>query len=517
MPYRAYHLVLGIAGAVTVLALMLVIGRGNLDHHARTGPRWKRRLVNAGLLLLAAVGFGPAAGAGCEGPDPTKSGYTYPSGDGRRGRRRSTLRSEKRRVRRPDPPRPTPPQPHGEKRVDRTAAAGIYKSPPRPAAPDPPPTPQPAATAVRLAAPFTLITKSHDEATAIASGSKGRYPFDKAGKERVLRELLEAQASCDVLRKAGQMTAPEAALMKQRLARLGTAVNGFRHTGYIASCYSPRPRKPPAELSLSRLTSRLPFLQRLATTRRLHHDVVKKILAAVTADLKVLEDKQQRGELRTVVDRARAARLAKQVRRQVDRVHKQLRRPPKVRPGVARSPQWKVFEKAWAHVNPLTDRSRRTTTAEHRKARAWLKSARQATGDLVTAKLLTADESQLLRVELARLGMLLRRNRPTDSRARCYRPAPFRPRRNSKERLEQRRALLLKIAKRGRISKAVRDRIMPSMTRDLALLAELPRKDSLASLLRQQKDKPPEPKVVDPFVKKMRALLARVKRLPTRK
>lgn len=515
MPYRAYHVVLGVAGAVAVL--VLVILRSNLDHQARTGPRWKRRLVNAGLLLLAAMGFGSAAGGGCDRPDPAKSGYSYPENDSkRRASRRRALRAEKRVAPRPEPPRPVTPRPHIEKKVDRTGAAGVHVEPPRPAT-QAPPTPQPAATAVRLAAPFTLIAKSHDEAAAIASGSKGRYPFDKAGKKRVLAELQEAQASCDVLRKAGQLTAAEAALMKQRLGRLLSAVNGFRHKGYTASCYSPRPHKPAAQASLSRLTGRLPHLRRLAASRRLHHDVVKKILAAVTADLMVLHDKRQVDQLRSAADRARAATLAKQVQRQVDRVHSQLKRPPKVRPGVARSPQWKVFVKAWEEVAPLTDRSRSTTSAEHKAARAWLKSARQATADLVTARLLTADETQLLRVELARLGMLLGRNRPTDTRARCYRPAPFRPRRNSKERLEQRRTLLQKIVKRGRISKAVRDRIMPSVERDLERIAKPTRANSLAGLIDRANKKPPRPKVVDPFVKKMRALAARVKRLPTRK
>jgi len=517
MPYRAYHVALGVVGVAAVL--VLVILRSNLDHHARTGPRWKRRVVNAGLLLLAALGFGPATIASCDRPDPAKSGYSYPEKDDqRRARRRPTLRADKRAAPRPNPPRPVTPRPHVEKRVVGTSAAGIHMEPPRPEPPKPP-TPHLAAVPVKEAAPFTLITKSHDEAVAVVSGVMGSAPFDKACKKRMLAELLEAQASCDVLRKAGQVTAAEAALMKQRLARLHSEVARKRPEGRGAACYRPRPREPEAVLSLSRLTKRLPHLRRLAAVRRLHPDVVTKVLAALTRDLKVLQNNYELSRLKSDADRRRAARVAKQVRRQVDRVRKQLQRPPEVRPGVARSPQWKVFVKAWGEVSPLTDQSRRTTSAEHRAARAWLKSARQAAADLVTARLLTTDESQLLRVELARLGMLLGRNRPTDSRIRCYRPAPFRPRRNSKARLVKRQTILLKIVKRGRISKAVRDRVLPSLERDLALIAKPGTRGSrsLDDLLGKGQKTPPPRVAADPFVRQMRKLLARVKRLPTRK
>ncbi len=518
MPYRAYHVLLGVAGGVVVL--VLVILRSNLDQHARTGPLWKRRLVNAGLLLLAAMGFGTGAGPGCDRKDPAKSGYSYPQDDGRReARRRAILRGEKRIAPRPEPPRlkplrPEPVRPHVEKTVDRTSMGGIGVAPPRPT---PPPTPQPAATAVRLAAPFTLITKSHDEATAIADGSQGRYPFDKAGKERVLRELGEAQASCDVLRKAGQLTAAEAALMKQRLARLTTTVNRFRHKEFRASCYKPMARKSPASLSLSRLTARLPHLRRLAASRRLHHDVVRKILAGVTADLKVLQEKHQMDQLLSKAPQTRAILLAKQVQRQVKRVHKQLRRPPKVRAGVTRSPQWKVFAKAWAVVLPFADGSRRPTQLERRTARKWLTSAHQASNDLVAAKLLTAAEAEILYGELSLLGRRIGPGPSANGRMTCYKPSIVSPLKESWNRLDSRLSILQKLVKQGRISKAVRDRVMPSLQRDLARIAKAPTKDGLIDLSGKSKHTPGQPQTVDPFIKKMRALLARLKRLPTRK
>lgn len=58
MPYRtAGYLVyvLGLAGLLAIAGLVLI--GADLGASARTGPRWKRRLVGAGLLLLGAVGI----------------------------------------------------------------------------------------------------------------------------------------------------------------------------------------------------------------------------------------------------------------------------------------------------------------------------------------------------------------------------------------------------------------------------------------------------------------------------
>jgi hypothetical protein len=513
MPYRAYHVMLGVVGIVAIGILWVL--RANLDLHAHRGPRWKQRLVNAGLLLGAALGFGPAAGAGCDQRDPAKSGYSYPEDEGsRQARRRPLLRADKRVAPEPLPPRPLAPRPPAPKTAAPPSTAGIGVAPPRPPAP---PTPQPAATAVRLAAPFTLITKSHDEATAIASGAKGRYPFDKAGKERVLRELAESQASCDVLRKAGQLTATEATLMKQRLARLHSAVSGFRHTEFRASCYRPFARVPPASLSLSRLAARLPHLRRLTTGRRLHHGVVKKILAGVATDLMVLQQEREVIRLRNPADRARAVTLAKRVQRQVDRLNKKLQRPPKVRAGVTQSPQWKVFLKAWAVVLPFADGSQRPTQVERRTARKWLTSARQASADLVTAKLLTPAEAEILYGEISVLGRRIGPGPSTKGRITCYKPSIGSPLKESWSRLDARLSILQKMAKQGRISKVVLDRVMPSLQRDLARIAKAPTKDGLIDLSGEGMHASGQPKTVDPFVKKIRALLTRLKRLPTRK
>jgi hypothetical protein len=56
MPQRTAQILWALLGAVAVL-LILVCGV-NVYRWARTGPRWRRRLVTAGLFLLAAFGLG---------------------------------------------------------------------------------------------------------------------------------------------------------------------------------------------------------------------------------------------------------------------------------------------------------------------------------------------------------------------------------------------------------------------------------------------------------------------------
>jgi len=57
MPHRIAGfawVALGLLGVI-VLGALIVMG-ADTDRAARTGPRWKRRLITAGLVLLAALG-----------------------------------------------------------------------------------------------------------------------------------------------------------------------------------------------------------------------------------------------------------------------------------------------------------------------------------------------------------------------------------------------------------------------------------------------------------------------------
>jgi hypothetical protein len=68
MPQRAIHLLIALLGALAVAAIVLL--GYDVYRSARAGPRWKRRLLGAGLALLTAIGL-PACESGTADAAPT--------------------------------------------------------------------------------------------------------------------------------------------------------------------------------------------------------------------------------------------------------------------------------------------------------------------------------------------------------------------------------------------------------------------------------------------------------------
>ena len=66
MPQRATNLMFMVGGLLAVVGLALL--GANLGLAARSGPKWKRRLVTAGLLVLSCLGLADYAQAGQEKP-----------------------------------------------------------------------------------------------------------------------------------------------------------------------------------------------------------------------------------------------------------------------------------------------------------------------------------------------------------------------------------------------------------------------------------------------------------------
>ena len=67
MPHRTLGIWVGMVGLL-VLGALLLLGR-NLEEAATSGPRWKRRLVAAGLAVLTAFGMVPS----CKKPSNTSA------------------------------------------------------------------------------------------------------------------------------------------------------------------------------------------------------------------------------------------------------------------------------------------------------------------------------------------------------------------------------------------------------------------------------------------------------------
>lgn len=227
MPHRVLPLVLALAGALTVWLLLLA--GADLYRQLRRGPRWKRRLVSAGMLLL---GTSVVAG-GCPREETDK----------------------------PAQPVKQPP----------VAAA------PTPAAPVEPALPPASDEERQIAA----IVKQ-------LNATLPKRAKDKADKARLVGQVERALALVDQMQAASKVNATEAALIKLDLEPLVLRVRRLRLPETVETrCYK-RARPKLRGSHLARLQQRLPLLVQLAQAGRLNPRVVRKALAQVEADLKSL-------------------------------------------------------------------------------------------------------------------------------------------------------------------------------------------------------------------------------------
>jgi hypothetical protein len=152
------------------------------------------------------------------------------------------------------------------------------------------------------------------EGEAVASGSRGQYPFDRAGRERLLAALAAAGSGLDALVKRSLLAQPAAELLKKDLALLAGRVREFRPTEMRgATCYEPMPLKVPARESLERLRERMPLLQRLAASDKLPRVALDKLLARVERDLGELEAEDKTKPLARA-ERAEAKKIVRELR-----------------------------------------------------------------------------------------------------------------------------------------------------------------------------------------------------------
>jgi hypothetical protein len=192
-------IVLVVAGFA--IALLLAILGVDLVRACRTGPRWKRRLIGAGLVLLMALGFTPTGGCSAAPEEVTPAAFADPA----------------------------------------TPAKELSES-----------------------KGWRRILDAWNEVSEIASGKRGDYPFDVAGKNRLLEDLKKAEADVADLQKTKLITQPEAGLLLKDLGTLTTGVQAKRPTEMkMATCYEPMMIQPGHD-SLTRLSDRLPLLEKLA-------------------------------------------------------------------------------------------------------------------------------------------------------------------------------------------------------------------------------------------------------------
>lgn len=243
MPARVLvpALLVGVLGLV--LVGYLVLRRVDPRAAAHRGPLWRRRLVGAGLALLASLGLGstPARAA------PAKPGSEKPS------------------------------------------------------------------TSLERTPEWKQILAVWAEAEQVGSGKRGPYPFDEAGKKKLLAELEQAGKRVDALVARGVLGTEAGGLLKYDLATVTNKVQRMRPKEMMrATCYKPMALRPGNDAFL-RLRARLPLLEKLAQAKVLQPAATRKILETIEADLDQLKgphesydlDQKQRKEAEGVLKASR--------------------------------------------------------------------------------------------------------------------------------------------------------------------------------------------------------------------
>lgn len=305
------------------------------------------------------------------------------------------------------------------------------------------------------------------EAEEVASGARGAYPFDEAGKKRLLAGIEAAVKTIDDLAAAGALTKAEAGLLKVGLAELEDGVQAKRPTEMCeALCYAPMMVMPPAHGALARLRARVPHLEALAASGAVRPQVIARALDTLAQDVAVLLSDDEVGKLQpdakaTAVDlRERATGALRKLRSETLDGSSEL----------PETHQWKAVMTAWKAAGPLA-KSGKSTTAQRKEVDAQFAAARQAIDALVVGGLLSGAEAELLRSDADRLRGEIYANPPTDCQVTCYDMAYMPPAQMSLERLRKRLPLLENAAMKGVVSPRALALVLPSVRADLELLA----------------------------------------------
>ena len=188
------------------------------------------------------------------------------------------------------------------------------------AAGEEPPAAERAGDALEARPEWKRLQSVVKEAEAIASGSRGDYPFDEEGRKKLDDEFAAAPRLLEAAVSAGLVDRAEADLFARRLGDLQGRVSRFRAVEHRrATCYAPMMPANPVRESAERLSDRLPILRRLVDAKALHPRVLEKLLESVAADREELaREKNPSPEQR---------KLLKDVTAQLDKLKARL--PPR--------------------------------------------------------------------------------------------------------------------------------------------------------------------------------------------
>ena len=158
------------------------------------------------------------------------------------------------------------------------------------------------------------------EAEEVASGKRGAYPFDEAGKKKLLDGLDKATQDVDRLVAAGLLAPAEAGLLKKSLAEVKNGVLAeSAASGHSTGRSASRSFASPPEASAARLADRLPLLEQLWRDGKFHGAVVRKLMAGIEADLATLSKPENFAGMKPD-ERKAAERTRDAVKAHIDRL-----------------------------------------------------------------------------------------------------------------------------------------------------------------------------------------------------
>ncbi len=483
MPHRTLNVMLGVLGILAIAAL--VVAGANLRRHSQTGPRWKRKLVAAGLVLLTILGASPRQSQADDKAKPVDRDFicgndeslqlpTFPvlmililqnevttlekmcsSGLIDRQVFKKTLTSANLCIsalsNKANLKSLTDAERAEVKRLLPIARKQI------------------AAAEALLPIGTNDLTKSPQWKIVVETW-KAAGPLAETGKSTTAQrkdiyvKFAEAKKAVNTLVAAGLLTDAEAKLLAADADRLNTEIRRIAPTDYRGTCYMVG-RLPEAYSALGRLDVRLPLLKKIDAAEIVKPAVLDKVMAGIEKDLATLSDeaklKRIDGEKKkdAIKTRNETASLIVQLKRKV------------LAARLKNTAGWEKVENAFTTAAPLSE-SGQSTMAQRTRVRADLKAATDAIDALVELNLLTVGEASLLRDELALLKQRVYRNPPTDMAVKCYEIMAIQPAKQSMDRLGKRLGLLEKLVESGRLNPAVLRKILPTVRADIKTLTD---------------------------------------------
>jgi hypothetical protein len=305
------------------------------------------------------------------------------------------------------------------------------------------------------------IETTWKEGEEIATGKRGAFPFNEAGKKKILAELQNLFPRIDGLVSSGKLGEPVAAVLRLDLQEIIQGVSAKRPTELsVATCYSPS-FIDPARTSLKRLEARVLLLRKISNTAQLPRPVLVKVFTQFRADLTFLEQADHLALLKPEEQ--------EQARQVIDLGKELLAGLPATGASAEASGPWAIFEQGLEKAEPLAQ-SGLSTTQQRREIIATLAQGQQALDVLTQEGELASPERDLLAAESEYVKERIFANPPTDSQVTCYRQLFLSPQKKSFKRLSERLPLIERLIDSQTLNPKALEKILQGVEADLKIL-----------------------------------------------